>query len=456
MERFRPTSHAARGGVNPTRVAKKLVTGRSQQLTRCADSAVVRRLSRDFSLVIIALLVGSIVTFGAGLFGLTRLDSDLQSVVSVNMPRLMTITDLRRRIRMMVVSENDHILEADPVKARAIAAEITAGSTAVGELFAKYEQYLLPEDADKWSALRADFAAWLELDGRVLALSTERRTAEAAALSRTHSKQWESLIKSLIGNAEKQLQHTTGETFRVSRTARLTLIVVFGLSTLLGVIAGLFIYRGIRRTVGEVVSLKDRLIDANAGLERTVDERTRTIRAILDHVHFGFFLVGRELRITDGYTRSLSELLRRDQLAGERAAECLGFTGDRAADFEFRVEQIFDDLLPEELNCDQVPDRTVIGDRILRIQVSAVRDATGAVSQVLFGISDVTELEAAERANRNNRPCCARCARPTRSAASSPTSTSGSARRATRWRPPTSRVRAARSTRSRATRAATA
>lgn len=362
----------------------------------------MRRLSRDFTLLIGALLVGSIVTGAAGLFGIGRLDSSFEAVVSVDMPRLMTITDLRRRIRTLVVAENDHILEADPVKGRALAKDIRTGEVDTKALFAKYEPYLLAEDTDRWKALRADVEAWAALDTRVLALSEARQVAEATALSKTHSKQWEALIKQLIANADKHLQAAATAAHSVSTTARVTVIVVFAVSALLGLIAGLFLYRAIRGMVGEVVSLKDRLVAANQGLERTVDERTRTIRAILDHVHFGFFLVGRELRITDGYTRSLSTLLGKDQLAGERASECLGFVGDRAADFDMRVEQIFDDMLPEALNCDQIPARIERGAQILRIQASAVRDAEGEVIQVLFGVSDVTQLDAAERENRDN------------------------------------------------------
>jgi signal transduction histidine kinase len=363
----------------------------------------VRKLSRDFTLLIGALLVGSVVTCGAGIFGLGRLDSSLEDVVSVDMPRLMTITDLRRRIRTLVVAENDHILEADPAKRRAIAKDLQAGAKATDELFVKYEPFLLPEDAGRWKALRSDVDNWYALDARVLVVSDSRQIPEATQLSKTHSKQWESLIKELIASADKHLQAATVETRRISSTARITVVGVFAGSALLGLIAGLFIYRTIRRMLGEVVSLKDRLLAANEGLERTVDERTQTIRAILDHVHFGFFLVGPELRITDGYTRSLSALLGRDKLAGELASECLGFLGDAGADFEMRVSQIFDDLLPEELNCDQVPPRIVRGNQSLRIQASAVRDPAGHVVQVLFGISDVTELESAERENRDNR-----------------------------------------------------
>lgn len=363
----------------------------------------MRKLGRNFSALVAALLVGSVVTCGAGLFGLSRLDDSLEAVVSTDMPRLMTVTDLRRRIRTLVVAENDHILERDPVKSKAIEADLANGAKDVGALFTKYEPYLLVEDADTWKALRADFEDWKQLDARVLSLSRARQVDEATALSKTHSKQWESLIKRLISTADKHLQAATTAARGVSATARLALLGVFALSTLLGLIAGLVIYRGIRRTVGEVVSLKDRLVEANEGLELTVAERTRTIRAILDHVQFGFFMVGPELQITDGYTRSLSILLGRDELAGQPAAACLGFTGDRAVDFEMRVRQIFDDFLPESLNCDQIPSRIQRDDRLLRIQASAVRDATGGVVQVLFGISDVTELEAAERANRDNQ-----------------------------------------------------
>jgi len=363
----------------------------------------VRKLSRDFTLLIGALLVGSVVTCGAGVFGLDRLDGSLEDVVSVDMPRLMTITDLRRRIRTLVVAENDHILEADPAKAAAIAKDLQTGAKTTYELFAKYQPLLLPEDAGTWNQLRGDVDAWYALDARVLKLSQARQVAEATALSRTHSKKWEALIKALIASADKHLQAATGESRRVSQTSRVTVVVVFAVSALLGLIAGLFIYRAIRRMLGKVVELKDRLVAANEGLERTVDERTQTIRAILDHVHFGFFLVGPELRITDGYTRSLSALLGKDQLAGELASACLGFEGDRGADFDMRVTQIFDDLLPEELNCDQIPARVVRGSQILRIQASAVRGAAGQVVQVLFGISDVTDLESAERENRDNR-----------------------------------------------------
>lgn len=349
------------------------------------------------------LLLSCALTCAAGLFGLHRLDASLEGAVSVDVPRLMTITDVRRQIRTMVVAEGNFLLETNPASAAKIAADIQKANASLASLFGKYATLVLPEDQADLDRLRADVTGWTAIDDRVRALATAGRTADATALAKTHSKAWEDLIKGLISHADAHFARSTAEAREVSGTARVLLIGVFAGSALLGLILGVLIYRAIRRMVGEVVRLKDELIVANEGLERTVDERTRTIRAILDHVSFGFFLVDRELRITEGHTRSLAQLLGRDDLAGQPVAGCLGLDGAAAADFDANVTQIFDDFLPEELSCDQVPGRIVRAGRVLRVQASAVRDAQGAVAQILFGISDVTDLEAAERTNRESQ-----------------------------------------------------
>src|SRR5882724_6686833 len=210
--------------------------GRSHQR---ADPRAMGRLSHDFGLVIGALIIGGLVTGGVGLLGLTRVDGSFESVVSIDIPRLMTITDLRKQIRMLVVAENHHLLEADPAKARDIVNDIRSGIAATTELFGKYEPYLLPEDAGTWRALRADVDGWIALDAQVLALSDARRGAEATALSKTQSKQWEARIKALIATADSHLKATTARTRGVSKTARFTLTGVFIGSMLLGLIAGL-------------------------------------------------------------------------------------------------------------------------------------------------------------------------------------------------------------------------
>jgi HPt (histidine-containing phosphotransfer) domain-containing protein/two-component sensor histidine kinase len=348
-------------------------------------------------------MLGSLVTCGAGLWGLHRLEISLESVIEIDVQRLLAITELRKRIRSQILLERDQITETAPARAAAMAAELERAQAGIAQQMARYQSFLLPEDASRWSAIEADLEAQVGLRQRVMALSASHQPALASALSQTHSRAWEALIKELIERADARLQDKARATRGIYTTARDAVLGVFALSATLGVAAGLLIYRGIRKAMEQVMVLKDELAAANAGLERTVEERTRTIRAILDHVRFGFFLVGRDMRITDGHTRALGELLGDHDLPGQLTSAALGLEGTAAAWLDLAIEQVFDDLLPEDVTCGLASTRIVRGDRILQLHASAVRDATGQVSQILFGLGDVTDVETAERANRESQ-----------------------------------------------------
>ncbi len=360
-------------------------------------------LSRRFSALVLALMLGSLVTCGAGLWGLHRLEISLESVIQLDVQRLLAITELRKRIRSQILLERDQITETAPARAAAMAAELERAQTGIAQQMARYQSFLLVEDASRWAAIEADLEAQVGLRKRVMALSASHQPALASALSQTHSRSWEALIKELIERADARLQAKARATRGIYAAARDTVLGVFVLSASLGVAAGLLIYRAIRKTLEQVMRLKDELTAANAGLERTVEERTRTIRAILDHVRFGFFLVGRDMCITDGHTRALGELLGDQQLPGQQASAALGLKGTAAAWLDLAIEQIFDDLLPEDVTCGLASTRIVRGDRVLQLHASAVRDLSGKVSQILFGLGDVTDVETAERANRESQ-----------------------------------------------------
>ena len=59
-------------------------------------------LSRKFSVLVAALLLGSVVTCCAGIWGLHRVESSLESIVELDVPRLVAITELRKRIRSQI------------------------------------------------------------------------------------------------------------------------------------------------------------------------------------------------------------------------------------------------------------------------------------------------------------------------------------------------------------------
>ncbi len=134
-------------------------------------------------------------------------------------------------------------------------------------------------------------------------------------------------------------------------------------------------------------------------------ERTKQIRAILDNVVFGFLRVDSALVVKDGYTRSCRDLLGTDAIAGQNLCDLLRLDKARErAELKLNADQVFEDVLPEELNIEQLPRRFVMPDsRVLNVEARVVRDDDGKVAALLMTISDVTQLETVQRENEDNR-----------------------------------------------------
>lgn len=148
------------------------------------------------------------------------------------------------------------------------------------------------------------------------------------------------------------------------------------------------------------------LASINLNLENIVAERTATIKMILDHVKSGFLLIERAQTIESGYTRSCEVLMdAKDSggLAGSKLTRALGLKDNAAAHFEACVDQVFEDIFPEEVSLEQIPRRAHVGGRTLSIEGSTVRNKQGQVTKILFTVIDVTLLEQTEKENRSNR-----------------------------------------------------
>ncbi|HVS17264.1 MAG TPA: ATP-binding protein [Planctomycetota bacterium] len=151
-----------------------------------------------------------------------------------------------------------------------------------------------------------------------------------------------------------------------------------------------------KRALAELRSAE--LAKYNEHLESEVARRTRAIRAILDNVTFGFLVIDREMRVQEGVTLSCGTLLGRMPEPGDNLAELLGLTSlPREADLQLGVDQVFEDLLPEEVTLDQLPSRFELGERVLRVEGRVIRDDGGQVTSILLTISDATALELAQR-----------------------------------------------------------
>jgi two-component system, chemotaxis family, sensor kinase CheA len=139
----------------------------------------------------------------------------------------------------------------------------------------------------------------------------------------------------------------------------------------------------------------------NQSLEREVRERTRDLRSILDNVTSGFLIVGPDLVVHPGYTNSCHALLDSAEVAGCSVATLLRLDGPDAAHLELAFDQVFSEVLPDEVSLGLIPDRCTIGERTVQLDARPIHH-DGLLVAVLLTINDATELEHAQRLAATN------------------------------------------------------
>lgn len=145
------------------------------------------------------------------------------------------------------------------------------------------------------------------------------------------------------------------------------------------------------------------LAEINKNLEKIVEERTAQIRTILNNVQCGFVLIGKDLLIQEGYTKYCDTLFDKRIKAGMTLPEVVQLNERDGSHFSVVTEQVFEDILDEALNLDQIPKKYKMGNKVILLAGSVVRDEKGNVKSILFTIIDGTEIERVERENRTNK-----------------------------------------------------
>ena len=153
----------------------------------------------------------------------------------------------------------------------------------------------------------------------------------------------------------------------------------------------------------EITAKNKELQDINHNLESMISERTFTIKTILDNVKFGFFLIDKNLVIQDGFSKSCHELLKGRIKAGVPFYEGLAIPERDRPLVQLNLEQVFQDLLPEDMSTSQLPPYVRIEGTYISLQCSPVRDAAGTVTQLLFTIADNTAQQQAERESHHHK-----------------------------------------------------
>jgi signal transduction histidine kinase len=133
-----------------------------------------------------------------------------------------------------------------------------------------------------------------------------------------------------------------------------------------------------------------------AELEAEVASRTRAMREIVDNVASGFFLIGRDQRIQEGFTASCLNIMGQGFSASQLLSECLDLSTDRKAHFSMAIEQVFEDFMPSSVSLSLLPSRLKMGEKVVSFEASVIRDDANAVAKILFTVTDATALVAAE------------------------------------------------------------
>jgi signal transduction histidine kinase len=135
----------------------------------------------------------------------------------------------------------------------------------------------------------------------------------------------------------------------------------------------------------------------NADLEKKVQDRTATIRMILDHVKSGFLLIDSSFKVQPGFTKSCAEILEHPLQAGDDFASLFTLTNRQRGDLEVALAQVFDDILPDCVTLSMIKSRLPVQNRQVMIQSAVIRDAQQKIQSILITLTDATHVAQMEK-----------------------------------------------------------
>ncbi|SMF26289.1 Histidine kinase-, DNA gyrase B-, and HSP90-like ATPase [Pseudobacteriovorax antillogorgiicola] len=153
----------------------------------------------------------------------------------------------------------------------------------------------------------------------------------------------------------------------------------------------------------KIRQLNDELRKHIDDVEAIVEERTDTIRSILNNVKAGFAIVSSDLKVKKDFTQSCYNLLGEDISPETYFSDWLQLTGLQKVNLDVMLEQVFSDIMPEEVTMAQIPSVHRVGDRYLRVEGALIRNSKGVPDGILMTITDITDLQAKEEETRRQQ-----------------------------------------------------
>ncbi len=149
------------------------------------------------------------------------------------------------------------------------------------------------------------------------------------------------------------------------------------------------------RTSNQLRLATDTIAETNRGLERVVEERTASLRNILDNAEEGFFTFGSSLVVDPSYSKGCLGIFGKE-IGGQSVPDVL-FPGrsDTIADFRQGFELYFSGKSKAGIIIDLTEKQTSIRDRIIEI---SYKETAG--QRILCILADVTLARASEEKGR--------------------------------------------------------
>lgn len=357
------------------------------------------KLNRLFAFLIAFLLTGIVMTGVVGIIGTMRLGNMLETVVDKDLTRFLLVTDVRKNIRSQLVLTKDYILAADDAERSKIQEGLAKAKKESLSKLSDYEALISESEKKSLNELRESYKSVLVDEQLVIekVAGDDRTNAALISKRKKGNPTWEDAIKSLINQADSQLQGEISSAKSFKQTAGYAIGTTLIGALCLGILVGGMIYRRISKNIDTMLKLQEDLKSANEHLEKKVEERTKAINRILSNVKSGFFLVGKDLKVQEGFTKSCKILFDRELSAGVHIADVLQMQVRDREHFIGCLSQVFEDFLPEEVSLGQTPQIFMIGDKALKLEGSVIRSSDQSITEILFTITDVSKLIETEK-----------------------------------------------------------
>lgn len=361
------------------------------------------KLTARFLVLVGALVAAVAASRHAGHTALQKLDTAVTEIVRDDVARLLVITHTRRLFRSLVVQELDYVLTRSDVDRKSSEERIAQLAVRLNEELTNYERLMPAEDAESFAQLRSARLQWLAEDALI------RQTAhsdpdEALRRAKEHAldrSSWERLASSLIRANERRVDDRALQTHRAYLAAESQLVSVSLMAAGLAAVLGTLILFGIRRTLHELVGLKNNLEDQVRNRTALLTARERALTLVLDSTGDGLIEVGRDARLTGlcsvaavrWFGPAAPGTLVTDYLLAADPAQ--------AAQFSLAIKQLVEDVVPWELCREHMPRRFVRGGLTLELDFKRVME-DGNLVKILLVARDVSDTSRSERAVKSD------------------------------------------------------